>query len=73
MAKSGRWLSALWVHMKLNGPAYPVPGDQINPTVIGHTMRVVIVIIVRFGAMVGKVNITQTQVHRIQWDFNRST
>ena len=50
---------------------HPVPRDQMKSLIIGrsccHHHH-----IVRFGAMVGKVNVTQTQVCGTQWDFNTS-
>ena len=33
---------------------------------------VIVIVVVRFGTMIGKVDITQTQVCGTQWDFNTS-
>ena len=50
---------------------HPVPRDRMKSPVIGrlhcHHHHVA-----RFGAMVGKVDIAQTQVRRTQWDLKTS-
>ena len=43
--------------------------DEQNPP---FSLVVIIIIVVRFGAMVGKVFVAQTQVRRTQCDSNRS-